>query len=127
MLDEARRRLAEDQVSGVDLRLGEMTHLPLPDNTADCAVLAMVLHHAADPAAVLAEIRRILVPGGMLLMADLARHEREWVRERLADQWLGFDEEELRGWLKTAGFTRINFQRVKGNRGEETVLVVQSS
>jgi ubiquinone/menaquinone biosynthesis C-methylase UbiE len=31
---------------------------------------------------VLAEIRRIIAPGGMLVLADLARHEREWVRER---------------------------------------------
>ncbi len=127
MLDEARRRLTKGKVSGVELRLGEMTHLPLPDNSADCALLAMVLHHAADPAAVLAEIRRILVPGGILLLADLARHEREWVRERLADQWLGFDEVELRGWLKTGGFTRIESRRVEGNAGEETVLVVRAS
>src|SRR6185369_2037727 len=95
MLEEARRRLALAGLAGLDLRLGEMTHLPLPDKGADCAVLNMVLHHAADPQAVLAEIRRILTPGGTLVLADLARHEREWVRERLADQWLGFEAEEL--------------------------------
>ena len=127
MLDEARRRLTEEQVNGVELRLGEMTHLPLPDRSADCAVLAMVLHHAADPPAVLAEIKRVLVPGGMLLLADLARHEREWVRERLADQWLGFDEEELRAWLTVAGFIRIDCRRIEGDAGEEAVLVVTAS
>ncbi len=127
MLDEARRRLTEEQVSGVELRLGEMTHLPLPDRSAHCVLLAMVLHHAADPPAVLTEIRRVLVPGGMLLLADLARHEREWVRERLADQWLGFDEEELRAWLTVAGFIRIDCRRIEGDAGEETVLVVTAS
>ena len=59
----------------------------------------MVLHHAAEPPAVLAEISRVLAGGGTLLLADLARHEREWAREKLADQWLGFGEEELTGWL----------------------------
>jgi ubiquinone/menaquinone biosynthesis C-methylase UbiE len=127
MLDEARRRLEEGNVNGVELRLGEMTHLPLPDHSTDCAVLTMVLHHAADPPAVLAEIKRVLVPGGMLLLADLARHEREWVRERLADQWLGFDEEELREWLTVAGFMHIDCQRIEGDTGEETVLVVTAS
>ncbi len=127
MLDEARRRLTEENVSGVELRLGEMTHLPLTDRSADCAVLAMVLHHAADPQAVLGEIKRVLVPGGLLLVADLARHEREWVRERLADQWLGFDEEELTAWLTAAGFVQIDCRRIAGSVGQESVLVLTAS
>ena len=62
--------------------------------------------------AVLAEIRRVLAPGGMLLLADLARHEREAAREQLADQWLGFGEEELTGWLTAAGFTDVAVERI---------------
>ncbi len=127
MLEEARRRLTEQGVSGVDLRLGEMTHLPLPDAAAGCALLNMVLHHAADPPAVLAEIRRVLTPGGVLLIADLARHEREAAREQLADQWLGFEEEELSGWLVAAGFADIICKRIEGTKGQETVLVVKAT
>ena len=127
MLEEARRRLALSGLNGIDLRLGEMTHLPLPDRSADCAVLNMVLHHAADPPAVLDEIRRVLTPGGVLVLADLARHEREWVRERLADQWLGFGEEELTAWLESAGFAEVRTERIEGGPGEETVLLVHAS
>lgn len=124
MLEEARRRLALAGLAGIDLRLGEMTHLPLPDRSADCVVLSMVLHHAADPAVVLAEIRRTLTPGGMLVLADLARHEREWVRENLADQWLGFEEEELTGWLTVAGFGEVRIERIEGAEGQEPVLLL---
>lgn len=127
MLDEARRRLALAGQAGVELRLGEMAHLPLSDNSSDCAVLNMVLHHAADPAEVLAEIRRVLVPGGVLVLADLARHEREWVREQLADQWLGFGEEELTGWLTVAGFSEIRCERLAGGQGQEAVLLVRAA
>lgn len=127
MLEEARRRMAGSGGSSVDLRLGEMTHLPLPDTSADCALLNMVLHHAPDPPAVLAEIRRVLRPGGSLLIADLARHERETAREQLADQWLGFDEAELTGWLKAAGFDEVICERTEGATGQETVLVVRGS
>ena len=127
MLEEARQRLADERVNGVDLRLGEMTHLPLPDHFADCAVINMVLHHAADPPAVLAEIRRVLTPGGMLVLAALVRHDREWVRERLADQWLGFEEEELSAWLAAAGFAEITAERIEGGAGEETMLLVQAT
>jgi SAM-dependent methyltransferase len=125
MLDEARRKLTNGGVSGVELRLGEMTHLPLSDGSADCAVLNMVLHHAADPPAVLAEIRRILTQCGTLVLADLARHEREAAREQLADQWLGFSEDELTDWLRQAGFAEVSIKRITAGSGQETVLLVR--
>jgi ArsR family transcriptional regulator len=127
MLDEARRRLAEREVSGVELRLGEMGHLPLPDGAAQCVVANMVLHHAADPLAVLGEIRRVLTRGGCLLVADLARHEREAAREQLADQWLGFDEAELTVWLTAAGFAEVCIERIQGAAGQESVLLIRGS
>lgn len=127
MLEEARSRLAAAGLAGIDLRLGEMAHLPLPDKAAGCAVLNMVLHHAADPGAVLREIQRVLAPGGVLVLADLARHEREWVRERLADQWLGFGEDEVAAWLMAAGFSEISCERIEGERGQEAVLMVQAT
>lgn len=125
MLEEARRRLTDSRMSGVELRLGEMTHLPLPDASSGCVVANMVLHHAADPLAVLTEVRRVLISGGVLLIADLARHEREAVREQLADQWLGFEEAELKGWLEAAGFAGVTCDRIEGVQGQEAVLVVQ--
>jgi ArsR family transcriptional regulator len=124
MLEEARRRLVERGVSGVELRLGEMGHLPLPDASVGCVVANMVLHHAADPPAVLAEIRRVLVPGGILLLADLARHEREEAREQLADQWLGFETAELAGWLEYAGFIAVTIERIAAGAGQENVLLI---
>lgn len=124
MLEEARRRLTDSRVSGVELRLGEMTHLPLPDASSGCVVANMVLHHAADPLAVLTEVRRVLTSGGVLLIADLARHEREAVREQLADQWLGFEEAELKDWLAAAGFADVTCDRIEGVQGQEAVLVV---
>lgn len=125
MLAEARQRLANCQAGGIELRLGEMTHLPLPDASADCVVANMVLHHAADPQAVLVEIRRVLSPSGTLLLADLARHEQEAAREQLADQWLGFEEAELTEWLKATGFGEIACERIEGASGQEAVLVVR--
>jgi len=127
MLEEARKRLASNGNGGIELRLGEMSHLPLSDASVGCVVANMVLHHAADPTAVLAEVRRVLMPGGMLLLADLARHEREAAREQLADQWLGFGEDELSGWLRTTGFGKVACERIEGVSGQEAVLVVKAS
>ncbi|HZV83046.1 MAG TPA: metalloregulator ArsR/SmtB family transcription factor [Geobacteraceae bacterium] len=126
MLEEARRRLSMAGIAGIELRLGEMNHLPLPDGSIDCILLNMVLHHAAAPAEVLSGIRRVLAPGGTLVLADLARHEREVAREQLADQWLGFEESELTAWLMGAGFSAVACERIEGAGGQETVLVVKA-
>jgi ArsR family transcriptional regulator len=126
MLDEARRRLASSGIAGIELRLGEMTHLPLPDRSCTVVLLNMVLHHAPNPAAVLGEIHRVLSPGGVLVVADLARHERESARDQLADQWLGFDEGELTAWLKTTGFASVAWEHVQGTSGQESVLLVKA-
>jgi len=126
MLDEARRRLAQTGLDGIDLRLGEMTHLPLSDEGVECVVANMVLHHAADPVSVLREMWRVLKPGGTLVLADLVRHEREAAREQLADQWLGFGEDELESWLAMAGFTDFHCEKIQGTSGQEAVLLVRS-
>lgn len=125
MLEEARRRLASED-GAVELRLGEMNHLPLADGGAGCVVANMVLHHAPDPPAVLREIARVLQPEGVLILADLARHEREWAREQLADQWLGFEVDELQGWLAAAGMGNIEIERVNAAAGQEDVLLVRA-
>jgi ArsR family transcriptional regulator len=104
MIEEARGRLAAEDLAGVELRLGEMSHLPLPDGECDVALLNMVLHHAARPFEVLNELNRVLSSRGVLVIADLVAHRRDWVRERLADQWLGFEADELSSWLAAAGF-----------------------
>lgn len=126
MLEEARRRVSMAGLAGIDLRLGEMNHLPLSDNKVGCVVANMVLHHAADPMDVLQEIYRVLAPDGVLVLADLARHDREWAREQLADQWLGFEEQELTGWLKTCGFGTIHCRTLEGTGNQEAIRLLKA-
>ncbi len=123
MLVAARQRLEEIGLDNVDLRLGEMEHLPLESASVDTAVLNMVLHHASDPLTVLREIFRVLQPGGVLLIADLLRHQDEWVREKLADQWLGFTEDELLGWGGQVGFKKIFSEALDGVKLEYGVML----
>ena len=48
----------------------ETRGLPLPDGSADLVLLVRVFHELEDPAALLAEARRVLKPGGALVAAD---------------------------------------------------------
>ena len=127
MLAKARARAVAEQLSEVEFRLGDMHHLPLTDGETHWAVLNMVLHHAANPPAVLAELARTLGPGGGLLIADLQRHDQEWTREQMADQWLGFDRQEIEEWMRASGFADIRTIRVPGGEGELDVLLCVAS
>jgi ubiquinone/menaquinone biosynthesis C-methylase UbiE len=44
--------------------------IPLPDGSHDLATLIMVLHHEADAPGLLAEVCRVLRPGGLLLVRE---------------------------------------------------------
>lgn len=123
MLDEAKQRAEQQGLSKVEFRLGEMSHLPLCDAEVNWAVLDMVLHHAAQPALVLRELGRVLDSHGGVTIADLQRHDREWVRSGLADQWLGFDTMELEGWFCEAGFEKPDFRLVSASGPEHAVLL----
>ena len=56
-----------------DLREGDAEHLPFADATYDTVVCALSLCTIPDPAAAIAEMRRVLVPGGLLLLLDHIR------------------------------------------------------
>lgn len=104
MLEEARRRFA-DRKKNIDLRIGELEHLPLREGEADLAVINMVLHHLPDPPKALQEAHRVLKKGNLFIIVDLLTHTQENMRERYGDRWLGFSESEMKKWLKNSGFS----------------------
>lgn len=70
MLARVREKAAAESLANVDARLSEENHLPLPDGSADVALVANVLHECTDPVAFLREVRRILVPGGRVAVIE---------------------------------------------------------
>ena len=103
MLDAARLRLAERQ--NVEFLQDDLEALSLDGGALDAAVIALVLHHVAEPVTVLREARRVLRPGGPLVVVDMVPHEREEYREQMGHLWLGFSEREMRRLLAEAGCT----------------------
>jgi ArsR family transcriptional regulator len=107
VLARARALAARRGVTNVTWEIGEIERLPLADGSVDLVLLSQALHHAADPAVALAEAWRVVAAGGRLLILDLRRHDQAWVRDRLDDRHLGFDDRELAGLMAAAGFTDI--------------------
>jgi ubiquinone/menaquinone biosynthesis C-methylase UbiE len=90
MVAEARRR-----APAADVRRGDAHALPVADRSADRARTDRVLQHLAQPDAVLAEIFRVLRPGGV---AGLA--EPDWDTLTVAAD----DVETSRGFARFASF-----------------------
>lgn len=116
----ARRR----RVSNVTWKRGELERLPIKDAVVDVALLSQALHHAKSPERAMAEAVRITVPGGRVLVLDLRSHEEDWVRTRLGDARLGFDDDELRAILEGAGLRDVTVSVGARKRGDPfTVLI----
>lgn len=105
MLEVARRNLAG--FSNVSFQASDGNSLPLDDASVDAVFANMYLHHCPDPAAAIREMVRILKPGGRLVVTDLDLHTHEWMRREMADEWLGFDREQVKSWLRDAGLVNL--------------------
>ncbi len=90
MLDAARQRLPE-----ADLRQGSLEDLPLAEGEVDVALCTLVLHHVENLRGAFAEIRRVLRPGGRLVVLDMIAHDRSVYQQTMAHQHLGFHPEDL--------------------------------
>jgi len=104
MLQAAKRRL--QAFTNIDLRRGELEALPIDDGRLDAATLMLVLHHVPDPAQALAEVARVLKPGGRVIIADMLPHDRDNYRQQMGHVWLGFSNEQIGSLLSESGFER---------------------
>jgi ArsR family transcriptional regulator len=93
-------------------KLGDIEQVPLADASVDLAILSQALHHARHPQKAVDEAWRILRPGGQLVVLDLNEHTFAKARELYADRWLGFKESALHGFLRKAGFAKVEVTAV---------------
>lgn len=71
ILDRARNSASTDGLSNISLALGDAQALPFADRSLDIAVTSYSLHHVPDPARVIAEMARVLRPGGRVGVIDI--------------------------------------------------------
>ena len=80
MLERARANAAQAGATNIDLRQGTIEALPVEPGTVDWVISNCVINLSPDKSQVFEEIRRVLKPGGHMLMSDM-------VAERLPD-WI---------------------------------------
>ncbi len=78
MLAQARARLyglPQVRLERVEVGTGERAHLPYAPGTFDLITCTNALHDIPDPVGTLVGLRRLLAPGGQLVLEDFARRE----------------------------------------------------
>lgn len=116
MLDLARANAAEAGVANVEFRKGTIEDLPLADDSVDVVISNCVVNLAADKGAVLAEIARVLRPGGRIGISDVVAEDHLTPTERAErGSYVGciagaLSMTEFREGLAAVGLTDVDLQ-----------------
>jgi len=116
MIGEA-RRLAQD-LSNAEFEVGDSEALPFADGEFTAVLCSTSIHHYPDPGKAVAEMARVLAPGGRIAVGD-SNPEQLIVRavdrrlKRKEPGHLGFrSPDELTRLLAEAGFSEIALRRL---------------
>jgi ubiquinone/menaquinone biosynthesis C-methylase UbiE len=127
MLAIAKQRAA-DLGRDVDLHTGDAEALPFDEAAFDTVACALSLCTIPDPAAAIGEMKRVLVPGGRLLLLDHIGstwppiYAAQWLLERLTIRAAGeyFTRRQL-PLVRAAGFDIVEVERLKAGTVERVL------
>lgn len=116
MLRRARRHAQARGLANVDFVMANVTDIPEPAESADLFLSLWGLHCFESPAAALAEVSRILKPGGRLVGSCFVREtatlrQRLLLRPETRDFGPMGTQAEVEAWLDSAGFQSPSTQR----------------
>jgi ArsR family transcriptional regulator len=120
MLGRARALCQRSGLTGIEFQRADIQALPFAESTFDVAFCSMVLHHMAQPAAAVAEVARVVRPGGKVVIIAFTRHNLTWMRDELAHQWLGFDQRDVERLCRQAGLRPRRYLVRRGSRAAAT-------
>jgi SAM-dependent methyltransferase len=107
-----RQRTSDEGLTPVEVVLGKERSMELPDDSIDLAFVCDVYHHFEYPRSMLASLRRVLRPGGALVVIDFERipgRTREWILDHVRAGKEVFTEE-----IEDAGFVLEKELQVDG-------------
>lgn len=106
----AYRSFDYDARTGADV-VGDIHAIPLPDDSVDAIICASVLEHVRDPLRAMAELRRILKPGGAIFFYVPSIYPYHARKGAYPDVWRFFDDTIQ---VLFEGFSRVDVAKRGG-------------
>ena len=114
MLDLARRNAGEAGLTDrIRFARGDAKNLPFPDGRFEAVVSNTIVHHIPEPAVALAEMVRLVAPGGTLMVRDLARPPDRSAVESLVDLHAGSEPITARNLLRDSLNAALTLDEVR--------------
>ncbi len=96
------------RIPGATFLVAGAESLPFPDRSFDSATASFTLHHWREAARGLAELGRVVKPGGHVTIADLdLPGPARWTLRRLRSSHAGWSRDELSALLYAGGFVAV--------------------
>lgn len=119
MLRETRQKAREAGYENLKIRRNRDPDIPFPDDAADIALLAFVIHETQSIQGLLAETRRVLKPGGRIVLMEWHVHETA----SGPPLWTRLAPKELKKEVRAAGFSGVRSL----NHNADTYRVIAKS
>ena len=114
MLDRARRNTAGAGLAGrIRFERADAKALPYADGAFEALLSNTIVHHIPEPARVLAEMARVVAPGGTLFVRDLARPETGDDVARLVEQYAGAEAPAARALFEASLHAALTVDEVR--------------
>jgi ubiquinone/menaquinone biosynthesis C-methylase UbiE len=131
MLKLAVRNVATAQLTGtIRLQIADAKTLPFADDAFDAGISNSILHHLPEPAGPLAEMARVVRPGGVLFVRDLLRPETSQALDHLVEMHASNEAPHARRMLQEslhAAYTLDEVRKALASIGLPTHWVTQTS
>jgi ubiquinone/menaquinone biosynthesis C-methylase UbiE len=118
VIERAREAAEARELSNLSFEVGDVYNLEFEDSSFDVVYAHQVLQHLSDPIRALGEMRRVLVPGGLVAVRDADYGKFTWSpSDPRLDRWMALYHDitkrngaeadagrYLVGWVRDAGF-----------------------
>jgi len=114
MLELARRNVAEAELTDrIRFARGDAKNLPFPDGRFAAVLCNTIVHHIPDPSPALAEMARLVAPGGTLFVRDLARPDDPADLDALVERHAGSEPPAAKAMFRDSLHAALTLDEVR--------------